>query len=222
MAAKFSPFVTPELITPVITPIQEIAQAADAVSQNLECYLTSQNVVDTNTDLGQLCGETTKKPLPIEVNIVIDKTGIWQPLKSIGEMLDKLPKASSVSSDISESNIMVDTPVYNRCLVDMTHEKKQPKVKAKGLAALKAVEEAKKKGVGHGDGGAAPPAMTAPSSRGRGHAPSYVSGKGVPRKVRATVRTTPFLHWPQPQKSLQGLLKEICLPMIWEVQERPS
>ena len=60
-------------------------------------------------------------------------------MRSIGEMLDKLPKASSVSSEISESNIVVDTPVYNRCLVDMTHEKKQPKVKAKGLAALKAV-----------------------------------------------------------------------------------
>ena len=56
----------------------------------------------------------------------------------------------------------------------MTHEKKQPKVKAKGLAALKTVEEAKKKGVGHGDGGAAPPAAAAPSGRGRGHAPSSV------------------------------------------------
>ena len=73
-------------------------------------------------------------------------------------MLNKLPKASSVSSKISESNIVFDTPVYNQCLVDMICEKKQPKVKAKGLAALKAVEEAKKKGVGHGDGGAAPPA----------------------------------------------------------------
>ena len=143
-AAEISPFVTPELITPVITPIQEIAQAANAVFQNLECYLTQNVVVDTNTDLGQLYGETTKKPPPIGVNIVIDKAGIQQPLKSIGEMLNELPKASS---EISESNIMVDTPVYNRCLVDMTHEKKQPKVKAKGLAALKAVEEAKKKGV---------------------------------------------------------------------------
>ena len=49
----------------------------------------------------------------------------------------------------------------------MTHEKKQLKVKAKGLAALKAVEEAKKKGMGCGDGDAAPPATTAPSGRGR-------------------------------------------------------
>ena len=44
---------------------------------------------------------------------MIDKAGIWQPLKLIGEMLNELPKAGSVSSEISESNIMVDTPVYN-------------------------------------------------------------------------------------------------------------
>ena len=35
-------------------------------------------------------------------------------LKSIGEMLNELPKAGSVSSEISESNIMIDTPVYNQ------------------------------------------------------------------------------------------------------------
>ena len=78
MAAEISPFVTPELITPVITPIQEMAQTADTVSQNLEHYLT-QNVVDTNTDLGsegQLCGETVKMPPPIEVNIMIDEAGV--------------------------------------------------------------------------------------------------------------------------------------------------
>ena len=63
-------------------------------------------------------------------------------------MLNELPKASSDRSEISESNIMVDTPVYNQCLADMTREKKQPMVKAKDLAALKAVEEAKRKGVG--------------------------------------------------------------------------
>ena len=68
----------------------------------------------------------------------------------------------------------------------MTCEKRQPKVKTKGLAALKAVEEAKEKGMGHGDGGVAPPATTAPSGRGRGCAPSSVkSGKGVPRKGKS-------------------------------------
>ena len=32
-------------------------------------------------------------------------------------MLDELPK--SVSSEISESNIIVSTPVYERCFADM-------------------------------------------------------------------------------------------------------
>ena len=183
LAAEISPFVTPELMTLVFTPIQEKAQAADTVSQNLKCYLTQNVVVDTNTNLGQLCGETTKKPPPIEVNVIINEAGVWQPLKSIGAMLNELSKSSSVSSEISESNIMVDTPVYNQCLVDMTCEKKQPMVKAKGLADLKAVEEAKKKGVGHGDGGAVHPVTMVPSGRGRGCAPSSAkSGKGVPGK----------------------------------------
>ena len=76
--AEISPFMTPELITPVITPIQEIAQTANTVSQNLEHYLTQKVVVDTNTDLGskgQLCGETVKMPPPIEVNM-IDEAGV--------------------------------------------------------------------------------------------------------------------------------------------------
>ena len=113
---KVLPFVTPELVTPVITPVQENIQVVTPVTQSLEQYLT-QNVVnmvnDTNTDLeteGQLNGEIVKNPPPIEVNIVIDEAGIWQPSKSIGEMLDKLPK--SVSSEISEINIIVSTPVY--------------------------------------------------------------------------------------------------------------
>ena len=132
-------------------------------------------------------------PPPIEVNIMIDEAGVQLLLRSIGEMLDELPKASSVSSEISESNIVVDTPVYNRCLVDMTHEKKQPKVKAKGLATLKAVKEAKKKSIGHGDGGAVPPAPTTPSGRGRGHAPtSEKSGKNVPRKSESYHKHNPF------------------------------
>ena len=195
-AAEISPFVTPELITSVITPIQEIAQTADTVSQNLGHYLTQNVVVDSNTDLGsegQLHGETVK--MPIEVNIMIDEAGVRQSLRSIGEMLNELPKASSVSSKISESNIVVYTPVYNRCLVDMTHEKIQPKVKAKGLAALEAVEEAKKTGIGHGDGGVAPPAPAAPSGRGRRHAPTSaksrknVLGKGESHRFALATAT---------------------------------
>ena len=113
---KVSPFVTPELVTPVITPVQENVQVGTPVTQSLEQYLT-QNAVnmvdDTNMDLGtegQLSGEVVKNPPPIEVNIVIDEAGIQQPLKTIGEMLDELPK--SVSNEISESNIIVSTHVY--------------------------------------------------------------------------------------------------------------
>ena len=213
LAAEISPFVTLELITPVVTPIQEKAQATNTVSQNLKCYLTQNVVVDTNTDLGQLCGETTKKPLPIEVNVVIDEAGVQQPLKSIGAMLNELSKASSVSSVISESNIMVDTPVYNQCLVDMTREKKKPKVKAKGLAALKAVEEAKKKGIGHGDGGAVPSATMVPSSRGRGCAPSFAkSGKGVPRKGESHQKNNPFSAFAAATKKSAGSVKRKLPP----------
>ena len=78
-AAEISPFVTPELITPVITMIQEIAQTDNTFSQNLGHYLTQNVVVDINTDLGsegQLCGEIVKMSSPIEVNIMIDEAGV--------------------------------------------------------------------------------------------------------------------------------------------------
>ena len=90
----------------------------------------------------------------------------------------------------------------------MTHEKKQPNVKAKGLAALKAVEEAKKKGLGHGDRGAAPPAPTAPSGRGRGCAPtSATSGKGVPRKGESHHKNNPFSTLATAMKMSAGAAK---------------
>ena len=150
---------------------------------------------------------------PIEVNIVVDKAGIRQPLKTIGEMLNELPKANSVSNEISESNIMVDTPVYNRCLVYMTCEKKQPMVKAKGLAALKVVEEAKKKGLGHGDGGVAPPVTTVPSGRGRGCAPSSAkSGKGVPIKGGNHQKNNPFSTLATATKKSAGAVKRKLPP----------
>ena len=83
-----------------------------------------------------------KNPPPIEVNIVIDEAEIRQPSKSIGEMLDELPK--SVSSEISETNIIVSTPVYERCFADMK-TKKTPKFKQRVLSEAEEVEQ---KGVG--------------------------------------------------------------------------
>ena len=94
----------------------------------------------------------------------------------------------------------------------MACEKKQPKVKAKCLAALKAVEEAKKKGMGHGDGGAAPPEMTAPSGRGRGCAPSSVAGKGVPRKGESHHKNNPFSALATATKMSAGAVKRKLPP----------
>ena len=109
VSKEVTPFVTPELVTPVITPVQEI-QIITPVTQSLGQYLT-QNVVDmvddTNTE-GQLNDKIVGNS--IEANIVIDEAGIQQPSKSIGEMLNELPK--SVGSEISEMNIIVSTPVY--------------------------------------------------------------------------------------------------------------
>ena len=57
-------------------------------------------------------------------------------------MLDELPK--SVSSVISETNIIVSTPVYEQCFADIK-TKKMPKIKQKILSEA---EEAEQKGVG--------------------------------------------------------------------------
>ena len=64
-------------------------------------------VDDTNTE-GQTNNEIDRNS--IEMNIVINGAGIQQPSKSIGEMLNELPKGTN--SEISEMNIVVSTPVY--------------------------------------------------------------------------------------------------------------
>ena len=108
---EVSPCVTLELVTPAITPVQENIQVVTPDTQSLEQYLTQDAVDmvnDTNTDLeteGQLNDEIIKNPPPIETNIVIDEAGIWQLSKSIGEMLDKLPR--SVNSQILETKYSI-------------------------------------------------------------------------------------------------------------------
>ena len=143
---KVSPFVTLELITPVITPVQENIQVVTPVTQSLEQYLT-QSIVDmvddTNTDLeteGQLNGKIVRNS--VESSIVIDEAGIQQPSKSIGEMLNELPK--TVGSEISKMNIIVSSPVYEWCFAEMKM-KKTPEFKQR---ALSEVEEVEWKGVG--------------------------------------------------------------------------
>ena len=81
------------------------------------------------------------------------------------------------------------------------------------MVALKVVEEAKKKGVGHGDGGAAPPAATAPSGRGRGHAlTSTTSGKGVPGKGESHRKNNPFSTLATATKKSAGAAKRKLPP----------
>ena len=190
---KVSPLVTPDLVTPVITPVQENMQVITSVTQSLEKYLT-QNVVDmvgdTNTDLeteGQLNDKIVRNS--IEINIVIDEAGIQQPSKSIGEMLNKLPKR--VSSEISEMNIIVSTPVYEWCFADM-RMKRTPEFKQK---ALSRAEEVEWKGVGQGNGRPQPPERSPPSGgipKGRGRAPTSSKPIGVPRKQSSGHKHNPF------------------------------
>ena len=149
-------------------------------------------VDDTNTDLeteGQLNGKIVRNSPPIEANIVINEAGIWQPSKSIGEMLNELPK--SVSSEISEMNIIVSTPVYEQCFADMKM-KKTPEFKQK---ALSEVEEVEQKGVGRGGGRPQPLGRSPPSGgipTGRGRAPTSSKPMGAPGKQSSGHKHNPF------------------------------
>ena len=57
-------------------------------------------------------------------------------------MLDELPK--SVSGEISESNIIVSTPMYEQCFADMK-TKRTPKIKQKIILEAEKVQQ---KGMG--------------------------------------------------------------------------
>ena len=83
-------------------------------------------------------------------------------MKSIGEMLNKLPE--SRVSDISESNIMVAAPVYDHCASEFNSmkTKQTPEFKNKELKEMEEKEKAKAKGVSRGGGGAVPPVGPAP------------------------------------------------------------
>ena len=103
-AVSTSPFVTP-----VITLVQgnievgtisskcpsEVATTADAVSEGLINYLTNtgdivvENVVEVeNVNVSNEGVQLT------ETNVKINEAGVQQPQKSIGEMLDELPKGT--------------------------------------------------------------------------------------------------------------------------------
>ena len=103
-------------------------------------------------------------------------------------MLDELPK--SVSSEISETNIIVSTPVYERCFADMKM-KKTPEFKQKAVSEV----EVEQKGVGQGGGRPQPSGRSPPSGgalKGRGRALTSSKPMGVPGRHSSHRKHNPF------------------------------
>ena len=176
-----SPFVSP-IITPIhpdmSTKVHEKLEevATDAVSDELTNYLTG-GLVLTNPVVVENLGETqnngeNEAVKPKEV-VVIDRVGIRQPLKSIGD-------------HIQESNIMVSTPVFDQCVSDFS-------MKQKKTPTFKELEQGVKKQKGTGRGGGRPVSPVGPapgSGRGRGKPPTLK--KKVPGKGQSSRKYDPF------------------------------
>ena len=82
---------------------------------------------------------------PGEANVVINEAGVCQPIKSIGEMLEELPKSRKRNDHILESNIIVSTPVFNQCVSDFSMMTKQtPPFKKQELRLIEEAEKAAK------------------------------------------------------------------------------
>ena len=136
-AVSTSPFVTP-----VITAVQgnievgtfsskfcpsEVTTTADAVSESLINYLTNtEDVVVENVEniVGiENVNVSNEGVQLVEANIIVNEAGVRQPQKSIGEMLDELPKGNSRNKHIKESNIIVSTPVFDNIVCSMKTKK---------------------------------------------------------------------------------------------------
>ena len=122
---------------------------------------------------------------PVEAIVIINKAGIRQPLKPIGEMLNELDSSKSKSrkrcDHIQESNIIISTPVFDQCVSEFSMKMKQsPKFKMQELKILAAEEKAakaKQKGVGRGDGRAVP---------------TSAKPTGVPGRQQSSCKHNPF------------------------------
>ena len=139
-----SPFVTP-IATPVLDGtevrnsenLSEVAAVADAVSKSLINYLTGVDTnpiaVETNTRVDSLDDQFSDKEnevvQPIEANVIINKAGICQPLKLIGEMLNELPSGKGKNTrrnhHIHEANIIVAAPVFDQCVSEYSMKSNQ-------------------------------------------------------------------------------------------------
>ena len=93
--------------------------------------------------------------------------------------------------EISEMNIIVSTPVYERCFAEMK-TKKTLEFKQK---ALSEAEEVERKGIGRGGGRPQPLERSPPSSgipKGRGRVPTSSKPVGVPGKQSSSHKHNPF------------------------------
>ena len=196
-AVSTSPFVTP-IVTPVQSNIEvgtvsskclsEVATMADAVSESLVNYLTNTVVVENVVENVNVSDEGVK---PVETNLIINEAGVRQPQKSIGEMLNELPKGNSRNKHIEESNIIVSTPVFDHIACSMK-TKTTAEFKEKELQKREA--RAPKKGVGHGAGGTQEERKPAPSGgRGWGVPRSSSKDVAVPGKAQSSWKHHPFL-----------------------------
>ena len=155
-----SPFITP-IITPVhdstevrgseVENLSKVAVTADAISESLIDYLINpivveivENNIGSEVELnGQFSNKENESVQPVEANVVINEAGVQQPIKSIGEMLDELPKGRKRNDHIQESNIIVSTPVFDQCVSDFSMKTKQtPKFKKQELQLIEESEKA--------------------------------------------------------------------------------
>ena len=193
-----SPFVSP-IITPIhpdrSTKVHEKSEevATDAVSDELTNYLTG-GLVLTNPVVVENLGETQNngenEAVKPKETVVIDRVGIRQPLKSIGDMLNEIvpdkDKNKKKDDHIQESNIIVSTPVFDQCVSDFS-------MKQKKTPTFKELEQSEKKQKGTGRGGGRPVSPKGPapgSGRGRGKPPTLK--KKVPGKGQSSRKYDPF------------------------------
>ena len=195
-AVSTSPFVTP-IVTPVQGNIEvgtisskclsEAATTADAVSESLINYLTNTEgvVVENVVENVSVSNEGVQ---PVETNVIINEAGVQQPQKSIGEMLDELPKGNSRNKHIEESNITVSTPVFDHIACSMK-TKKTAEFKERDLQRC----EGREKGVGRGAGKIPDEGKSAPGE-GRGWGVPRFSSKAVaiPGKAQSSRKHHPF------------------------------
>ena len=201
-AVSTSPFVTP-----VIMPVQgnievrttsskfcpsEVATTADAVSESLINYLTNtEDVVVENAVEIENINVSNEGVQLIETNVIINEAGVRQPQKSIGEMLDELPKGNLRNKHIKESNIIVSTPVFDNIICSMK-TKKTAEFKEKELQKQEA--RAQKKGVGCGAGSTQEERKPAPGGgKGRGKPCPSSKTVAVPGKAQSSRKHHPFL-----------------------------